>query len=52
VKLGEKIKSMGFGMPDMGKITDQFNAKFDELKAILFEIRDVLVQIRDQGKPQ
>lgn len=42
-----------FGMfPDVKGLTEQFNVKFDELKGILIEIRDVLVQIRDQkGQP-
>lgn len=42
-----------FGMfPDVKGLTEQFNAKFDELKTILIEMRDILAQIRDQKASQ
>jgi hypothetical protein len=42
---------MAFGIPKMGDITAQLNSKFDELKAILNEVLQVLREIRDQRSP-
>lgn len=38
----------GFGLPDIGKLTDMFNEKFDRLIAKLDEI---LAELRKQGVP-
>lgn len=47
--LRERFKSMGFGLPDMGKMTAMFNEKFDLLIAKLDEI---LQELRTQrGAP-
>ena len=39
-------------MPDIGKLTDMFNDKFDALVAELEAIKAVLVEIRDKGVAQ
>lgn len=51
MKLGERIKTMGLGFPDMGAIRSDLNDKFEELKDELRQIRAVLEQIRDKGAP-
>jgi hypothetical protein len=48
VKLGERFKSMGF-MPDIGKLTDMFNAKFD---ALIAKLDEILVELRKQNPGQ
>lgn len=48
MKLGSKIRSMGFGLPDMGQLRTMFDEKFNELLDELRQIRGVLEQIRDK----
>lgn len=45
----DRIRAMGFGLPDMGAIRSELNDKFEELKDELRQIRAVLEQIRDKG---
>jgi hypothetical protein len=47
--LRDRVRTMGFGLPDMGKLTDMFNDKFDRLIAKLDEILIVLQDIRRQN---
>lgn len=47
--LKDKLRTMGFGLPDMGKIEGMFTQKFDQLIAKLDEI---LAELRTQrGAP-
>ena len=48
MKLGSRIRSMGFGLPDMGAMKTMFDEKFNELLDELRQIRAVLEQIRDK----
>jgi hypothetical protein len=48
MKLGERIKSMGM-FPDMGKLTDMFNQKFD---ALIAKLDEILVELRKQNAGQ
>lgn len=54
VTLGERFKSMGM-FPDVGKLTDMFDAKFGELLGELRAMHNVLDQIllelRAKGAP-
>lgn len=43
----DRLRTMGLGLPDMGKMTTMFNEKFDLLIAKLDEI---LVELRRQGE--
>lgn len=52
MKLGERIKNMGM-FPDVGRLQGELNAKFEELISEIRQMKDILVQIRDQrGAPQ
>jgi hypothetical protein len=46
--LRDRIRTMGFGLPDMGQIRSMFDEKFQELLDELRAIRVVLEQIRDK----
>lgn len=48
--LKDKIRSMGFGLPDMGKLTESFEAKFGELRDRLDTIIERLDTLITQGK--
>lgn len=50
--LGQRIRAMGFGLPDIGKIQGDLNAKFGELADRLDRIIELLTEIRDQRKTQ
>lgn len=47
--LKERIKAMGFGLPDMGKLTESFEAKFGELRDRLDTIIERLDTLIAQG---
>ena len=54
--LKDRIRTMGFGLPDMGKLTSMFNEKFDaligKLDEMLVVLRDILGELRTQrGAP-
>jgi len=46
--LRDRIRTMGFGLPDMGALKSMFDEKFNELIDELRAIRGVLEQIRDK----
>jgi hypothetical protein len=49
MQLRSRFKSMGFGLPDMGKMTDMFNEKFD---ALIAKLDEILAELRTQrGSP-
>lgn len=48
--LRERFKSMGLGFPDMGKLTDEFNLKFGELRDRLDTIIERLDALIRQGE--
>jgi hypothetical protein len=48
VRLRERVRTMGFGLPNMGQIRAMFDEKFQELLDELRAIRAVLEQIRDK----
>jgi len=47
-----RVRTMGFGLPDMGAIRSELDEKFTMLLDELRHIRGVLEQIRDAGRPQ
>lgn len=49
--LRDRIQKMGFGLPDMGKLTDEFNAKFGELRDRLDTIIERLDTLIGQKGP-
>lgn len=54
--LRDRIRTMGFGLPDMGKLTDEFNAKFGELRdrldTIIERLDTLIAETRTQrGAP-
>lgn len=51
MEIRSRLSRMGM-FPDVGKIQDALDAKFEQLIAELREIKDVLIQIRDKGGPQ
>lgn len=46
--LRDRVRTMGFGLPDMGQLRSMFDEKFQELLDELRQIRAVLEQIRDK----
>lgn len=46
--LKDRIRTMGFGLPDIGELRSMFDEKFNELLDELRTIRGVLEQIRDK----
>lgn len=38
----DRLRTMGFGLPDVGAIRSDLNEKFDRLYGVLVEIRDIL----------
>lgn len=50
--LKDRIQKMGLGFPDVGKLTDEFNAKFGELRDRLDTIIERLdTLIAQRGGP-
>lgn len=49
--LRDRIRTMGFGLPDMGAIRDDLHESFDKLYAVLLEIRDEL-RLQRQEAPK
>lgn len=50
--LRDRVRSMGLGLPDMGRLTDMFDQRFEELIGEIRQMRQLLTEIRDQGRPQ
>lgn len=52
MRLRDRVRTMGFGLPDMGQLRSMFDEKFSELLDQLVAIRSTLEQILAELRTQ